>query len=109
MVRAAGSTGGTVAVRRIRAIVAVSLGGTWGGEKGAHRAEQGRTALPFFQLPFVIPGALDLGSENSRRVFFCFLFFFGVGLGVSLLFLTHAHIVPTIHRRTPFDPCSKSL
>lgn len=65
MVRAAGSTGGTVAVRRIRAIVAVSLGGTWGGEKGAYRVEQGRT-VPFFQFPPVTPGALDLGSENSR-------------------------------------------
>lgn len=29
MVRAAGSTGGTVVVRRIRAMVAVSFGGTW--------------------------------------------------------------------------------
>lgn len=38
MVRAAGRTGGTVAVRRIRAMVAVSLGGTWGGEKHEHGA-----------------------------------------------------------------------
>lgn len=29
MVRAAGSTGGTVVVRRIRAMVTVSFGGTW--------------------------------------------------------------------------------
>lgn len=33
MVSAAGSTGGTVAVRRIRAMVTVSLGGTWRGER----------------------------------------------------------------------------
>lgn len=33
MVRAAGSTGGTVAVRRIRAMVTVSLGGTWTKER----------------------------------------------------------------------------
>lgn len=33
MVRAAGSTGGTVAVRRIRAMVTVSLGGTWREER----------------------------------------------------------------------------
>lgn len=56
MVRAAGSTGGTVAVRRISAMVAVSLGGTWRGEKDEYRIEQSGMA-PSFQLPPVTLGS----------------------------------------------------